>query len=162
MKDNTYLSRGITKEGKEVVGYYNTFDDKHYILEKNAVKQLFGTRDQFIHYFTEITSPPQKCLGIRDCEGELIFEGDRFVHKYIETICDRCEDGWGRTLPNCVEEPSRKEQKEDIFTVIFREESCDFWAERDSKWYPKPMGSFKTSEIKIIHPTNKEEIESRS
>jgi hypothetical protein len=80
MKDNTYLSRGKTKEGKEVVGYYVPIAGKLYIIEpKRLPKEYELDLDTLcIHYLgTEITSPPQKCLGIRDCEGELIFEGDK-------------------------------------------------------------------------------------
>lgn len=139
MKDNTYLSRGITKEGKEVVGYY-VFDEcrkKHYLFRFVARKNHppFELRD-------EITSPPQKCLGIRDCEGELAFEediididGKLFVITWFGTKC------FG--LVECDNDKpfSRK--------III---SLDEFLKNETEKFT----------FKIIHPTNKDEIESRS
>ena len=92
----TYLSRGTTEEGKEVVGYY--YYDKYEEKNKMIVQEHFEEEGEYPEHpririelnTYEITSPPQKCLGIRDCEGELIFEGDVGLYgsyKEPEKVC---------------------------------------------------------------------------
>jgi len=96
----TYLSRGYTKEGKKVVGYAFYRNNQWYIAkeyeceEDGNVKIIGGDYQEIFASLIEITSPPQKCLGIRDCEGELIFEGDRvkignkiYSVRYFEGEC---------------------------------------------------------------------------
>jgi hypothetical protein len=134
MKDNTYLSRGKTKEGKEVVGYYVPIAGKLYIIEpKRLPKEYELDLDTLcIHYLgTEITSPPQKCLGIRDCEGELIFEGDDVEYTN--------EAGYSF-----------------VFTVVYCGITCSFKLKDKGKEIYRSFALRKPKDFKIIHPTNKE------
>lgn len=165
----SYLSRGTTKEGKKVVGYYikrNNIEEEHWIAQETFSPFYANSKNDF----TQITSPPQKCLGIRDCEGELIFEGDEVSFPYITPFGDIGEDkkDWSYRAKVCFEHGS-------FCLKMIEYGGTDLWHSFNpiSKWLKKEKGEYisnfgnKTiikdeAGVKIVHPTNKEEIESQS
>lgn len=139
---NTFTARGITKEGIFVIGYYFFcgLDEKHYII-KQAKKDsimIIGEHPitQYQEYI-EIIQEPDRCLGVKDIEEELIFERDDVEEEYGV-------DYTSNMFPSFVDGTQDKKR------LIVQYNNGSFNV-KIGKWYKH----------KIIHPTNKKEIESR-
>jgi hypothetical protein len=77
MIDN-FITRGITKEGTFAYGYYFKLADKHYLLPEGKDLDIWYDLGE---YSEEIIQAPDRCLSIKDIEGNMIYEND--VVKYL-------------------------------------------------------------------------------
>lgn len=154
MTDN-YTCRGITKEGTFAYGYYCKISGADCLIKQDAKREVFTEcmglpQDDWVI----ITSPPQKCLGIRDCEGELIFEGDDVEWWFDRNGVVSSQNGVQKGRVVYCDDDKLWGIRNGLYVNTFADLIAidDIKANRMDNWKHK---------YKIIHPTNKDEIRSK-